>query len=346
MHWERRSLQIGAAALLCAVALRLVASGALGAVIDLFSDPKVAAVLFYLETGRPVRPGQAPQSTQPAETQPPRTEPVQPPTTVPEETEQPEEEPPALPVFSPRDSALVEINSVCGYETDLSGWLQKPLSWDLAQEQPTVLILHTHGTEAYTKTEDYQESSKYRTLNKDYNVVFIGKALKEALEAEGIGVIHDTTMHDQPSFSGAYGAARKTIKQYLKEYPSIALVLDIHRDSVEDSKGKQVRFTAKVDGQTTGRLMLVVGTDANGLKHPDWPDNMALAVKLHAQLEKNAPGICRPISFRKQRFNQDLSAGGLIVEVGSAGNTRQEALLAAKELAKAVVQLAKGTAVE
>ncbi len=340
MNWERRSLQVGAAALLCAVVLRLVASGALGAVINIFSDPKVAAVLFYLETGRVVRPGQTLQQTEPTETQP-----IEPPTTAPEETVE-QDEPLALPVFSPRDSALVDINSVCGYDTDLSGWLQKPLSWDLAQKQPTVLILHTHGTESYTKTEDYKESSSYRTLDKGYNVVSIGQALKEALEAGGIGVVHDTTLHDYPSFSGAYGAARKSIKEYLKQYPSIQLVLDIHRDSVEDSKGQQMRFTTKVDGKTVGRLMLVVGTDANGLKHPDWPDNMSLAVKLHAQMEKNAPGICRPISFRKQRFNQDLSAGALIVEVGSAGNTRQEALLAVQELAETILQLAKGAAVE
>ena len=122
-------------------------------------------------------------------------------------------------------------------------------------------------------------------------------------------------------------------------------MLDIHRDSVTDKNGKQVRLTADINGKKSAQLMLVVGTDANGLKHPDWPDNMALAVKLHAQLEKSVPGICRPISFRKQRFNQDLSPGALIVEVGAAGNSRQEALLAAEQLARAILALAKGTAV-
>ena len=119
------------------------------------------------------------------------------------------------------------------------------------------------------------------------------------------------------------------------------MVLDIHRDSVENKDGKQVRMTVKAGKETSAQLMLVVGTDVN-LKHPDWPENMALAVKLHAQLEKNTPGICRPISFRKQRFNQDLSGGALIVEVGSAGNTRQEALLAGRLLAEAILDISYG----
>ena len=117
-------------------------------------------------------------------------------------------------------------------------------------------------------------------------------------------------------------------------------MLDIHRDAVEASDGEQLGFTVG----SAAQLMLVVGTDASGLSHPGWPENMSLAVKLHAQLEKNTPGICRPISFRSQRFNQDLSPGALIVEVGAAGNTRQEALEAVELLGQAVIDLAQGAA--
>ena len=151
-------------------------------------------------------------------------------------------------------------------------------------------------------------------------------------------------MHDSPSYSSSYSNARKSIRAYLEKYPSIRMVLDIHRDSVENSDGEQLRFTAQKDGQTAAQLMMVVGTDANGLSHPDWPENMSLAVKLHAQLEKNCPGICRPISFRSQRFNQDLSTGAMLIEVGSAGNTRAEALLAAQILGQAILELSHGTA--
>ena len=102
-------------------------------------------------------------------------------------------------------------------------------------------------------------------------------------------------------------------------------------------------FTTQAQGQTVAQLMMVVGTDANGLKHPHWPQNMALAAKMHALLEKSCPGICRPISFRNQRFDQDLSAGAMLIEVGSAGNDRQEALAAVEILGQAIIELANGT---
>lgn len=339
MNLEKWSLRVGAAAIACAILLRVSSGGALGAVVEAISSPEAVAVMLYLETGRVVRPTEpqmpafsAEQETA-AETQPPET-------TAPAASY----EEPAQAVFAADDADLVEVNSVCGYDADLPTLLQQPLSWDLIQEAPTVLILHTHGTESYTKTEDYTESSSYRTLDTDYNVVSIGEELAKTLEAGGVKVIHDTTLHDYPSYSGSYNHARAAIKEYLEEYPSIAMVLDIHRDSVESSDGEQIRFTAQADGQSVAQLMMVVGTDASGLSHPDWQDNMALAVKLHAQLEKNSPGICRPISFRSQRFNQDLSTGAMLIEVGSAGNTRAEALQAAKQLGQAILELARGTA--
>ena len=319
MDWEKWCLRLGAGAVLFALTVRLFCGGAAEAVVETVSQPKVASTLFFLETGRILR-------------------------TVPEETvpEEPELEEAVLPVFSAQDADFVKVKSVCGYDTDLTGWLTEPLSWQLKQDKPTVLIVHSHGTESYKKNEDYNEYTPYRTRENDYNVVSVGAEIKKALEAGGISVLHDTTRHDDPSYSKAYSNSRKSVKEYLEEYPSIEIVLDIHRDSIENKQGQQVRYTVKTPQGTSAKLMLVVGTDANGLKHPSWPENMAFGVKLHALLEKNTPGICRPISFRKQRFNQDLSPGALIVEVGSAGNTRQEALLAGKILADAILQLSSG----
>lgn len=336
MDLEKWCLRVGTAAVICAILLRLSSGGLLGTVVEALSSPEAMSVMLYLETGRIVRPAQ------------PQLPEEDPKATVPELPQEithenaPQE--PVQAVFAEADAALVEVNSVCGYDTDLPALLRQPLSWDLTQTEPTVLILHTHGTESYTKTEDYQESSSYRTLDADYNMVSIGAELARTLEEGGIQVVHDTTMHDSPSYSSSYSNARKSIRAYLEEYPSIQMVLDIHRDSVENSSGKQMRFTAQADGETTAQLMMVVGTDANGLSHPDWPENMSLAVKLHAQLEKNCPGICRPISFRSQRFNQDLSTGAMLIEVGSAGNTRAEALLAARLLGQAILELSQGTA--
>ena len=90
---------------------------------------------------------------------------------------------------------------------------------------------------------------------------------------------------------------------------------------------------------------LVVGTNGTGLDHPDWEKNLALGLKLHTQCERIAPGIMRYVNLRAQRFNQDLSSGALIVEVGAAGNTHAEAMTAIEVLADGILSLANGSAV-
>lgn len=330
MDIEKWSLRVGAVALACAVLFRLGSDGVFHTAAQAMATPEAVAVMMFLESGRVVRPAPV---TAPLETVP---------------LEQPQdsyEEPMAQAVFASVDADLVEVNSYCGIDPDVPAMIQKPLSWNLQQEKPTVLIVHSHGSESYQKTEDYEESSYYRTLNRDYNMISIGAEVKKILEAGGVGVIHDTQMHDQPSYNDSYNQSRKSVKEYLKKYPSICLVLDLHRDAVENKNGEQVAVTAKHDGKTAAQLMLVVGTDVR-LSHPDWPENMSLAVKLHAQLEKNFPGICRPISFRSQRFNQDLCSGALLVEVGAAGNTREEALEAARVLGRTVLELSRGAVVQ
>jgi len=207
-----------------------------------------------------------------------------------------------------------------------------------------VLILHTHATECYTAAEgeDIPLSGDYRTEDPAHNMLSVGDHVAKLLAEGGIGVIHDRTLHDSPSYNDAYVNSRKTAQAYLEQYPTIQLVLDLHRDA-SGAGGQQLVTVGSVDGQRSAQLMLVVGTDESGKNHPNWQENLALALKLTAVLEREDPGLCRSINLRKERFNQDLSAGGLIVEVGAAGNTRQEALLAAGALAEGILKLAKGT---
>ncbi len=329
MNWEKWCIRLGAGAVMFALGVRLLSGGAVEAVVETLAQPEVTAALVFMETGRVLRP---------VSEQEPATEPE---VEVKVEATAPLEEA-VLPVFSPADAPLVKVHNVCGYGADVQTMLTQPLDWKLKKDKPTVLIVHSHGTESYKKTEDYSEYTPYRTRENAYNVVSIGAEIKKALEQGGISVLHDTTRHDDPSYSKAYTNSRKSVQEYLAEYPSIEIVLDIHRDSVENKNGQQVHYALETPEGTSAKLMMVVGTDANGLKHPQWPENMAFAVKLHALLEKNYPGICRPISFRKQRFNQDLSPGALIVEVGSAGNTRQEAVLAGRILAETILELSAG----
>ena len=327
---EQRVLRTGALVVACAIVLRL-ASGLVGS-MPLHLTPKIASFIIFMQTGRVVRPSNisfSPQVTQPTE----ETQPTQPPPTEPE-----------LPVFSPEEAEQIGITAGFSYSVDKAGLLTQPLSWDLTGEAPKVLIVHTHGSESFAPTGEYQETTAYHTLNTDYNMVSVGTYVAELLTQAGISVLHDTALHDEPSYNAAYNNSRKSVQEYLQAYPSISLVLDLHRDSIEDEKGNQVAQTVFSQGTTVAPLMLVVGTDYGGLEHPKWQENMALALKLQTQLESICPGICRKINLRTQRFNQDLSTGAMLIEVGSSGNTRQEALRAAEVLAKGIISLAHGTA--
>lgn len=322
MKLDNLSLRVGAWTVAAAILLRLLSTGAFQPMFEMLLSPETACVLLFLETGRVVRPVSA-ESPAPQQEEP-QPQPIQP------------------AVFDPADGELVEVNSYCGYEADPAALLQMPLDWNLTEGGPKVLILHSHGSESYTKTENYTETTRYRTLNTQYNMVSVGDRLAQLLEDGGVEVIHDRTVHDYPSYTDAYSQSRKSIKKYLEQYPDICLVLDLHRDALQDSKGNQIGYTVEVEGQEAAKVMLVVGTNASGLQHPHWQQNLALAVKLHAQMEKTTPGLCRPISFRSQRFNQDLSTGALIIEVGAAGNTRQEALKSIELVAQSILALARG----
>ncbi len=325
MDWQRRSLRMGAWAVGLAITMRLISAGAPARLWEWLRQPETAAVILYLETGKIFRP--PPQPTEPEEI--PATEPAA-----------PTELPLALPVFSREDAELVYVRDTSGNAADVAALLETPLSWDLQEDAPAVLLYHTHATESYTKAgENYTESGDYRTLDTDYNMVSIGARLAERLEAGGVGVIHTPTLHDYPSYDGGYDSSRQTVRDVLAEHGTIRLALDLHRDAAVDANGKQFVTSAMVNGQESARILFLVSAG-----HPNWRENMALAVKLTAQLEKMYPGITRGILTRTYDYNQDLSTGALLVEVGAAGDTRAKALVAVEALSEAIIALAKGTA--
>ena len=314
---ENRVLQVGAAALVFALLLRLAGSWEKSAW-------EVGNTLLFLSTGRMV------SATVPTE------EPV--PEAAPAAVEPPVEA--VIPVFGEAENALVQVSS--DWEVDTLTLLQTPLSWQLKGEKPTVLILHTHATESYENAEGYQATSPYRTLDTDYNMISIGDRVAELLEAGGIRVIHDRTLHDHPSYNSAYNNARDAVNACLAENPALCLVLDLHRDAREDAQGNQKGETVQIGGRAVAKLMLVMGSDKGSLPYPEWETNLALAVKLQAQLERDHPGLCRPVKLAASRYNQDLCTGALLVEVGAAGNTHQEAIAAAELLADGILALANG----
>ena len=332
MDHDNRSLRVGAAVILFALVLRLGAGGFFQPVVQLLQKPNIASLMIYLETGRIVRFSDSlGHATAFA--------PISAETTAPTQATEP---PSAVPVFSAADADAVRIMGV-EVRADPGDLIDDPLEWDLTGEEPTVLILHSHATESYTQSpgENYEESSAFRTLSEDYNMVSIGTRVAEILEAGGITVLHDRQFHDYPSYNDSYIQARASIQDYLARYPSIRLVLDLHRDASGDNNN-QMTTSATVDGEPSAQLMLVIAAGTDVRPVPQWKENLALGLKLHVQLERIAPGICRYVNLRSSRFNQDLSSGALLVEVGAAGNTHPEALKAAEVLAEGILALSEG----
>ena len=167
---------------------------------------------------------------------------------------------------------------------------------------------------------EYPESDELRTQDSRYSVIRIGDEIAQILQDAGIDVLPDTEPNDYPNYNGAYERMRQTIEGYLAAYPTIQMVLDLHRDAAEDAGGVPVALTAYPDGEACAELMLVVGTDEGGLPHPDWQENLANALKLQALLNRSAPGLCRDLDLRTERFNQHETPGSLLVEVGASGN--------------------------
>ena len=240
--------------------------------------------------------------------------------------------------FSAAEADAITIAGACSYAVDKAALLTRPSALTAKADGPKVLIVHTHTSEAYTPEPgwEYESSDPLRTGDAEHSVVRLGTRVAELLNAHGIETLHDTALNDYPSYNGAYERMRQTIEGYLAQYPSIEMVLDLHRDAANDPAGMPVAFTAEVDGARCAQLMLVVGSDEGGLTHPDWKENLANALKLQALLNRIAPGLCRDIDLRTERFNQHETPGSLLVEFGCTGNTLAEALRSADYLAQAL----------
>ena len=224
---------------------------------------------------------------------------------------------------------------------DLAAAASAPVNIALPEEGPQVLIVHTHGTEAYTPdgADQYEPSdNNTRTLDEGYNVVRVGDEIERVFTELGLSVVHDRTLYDYPQYKGAYDRSGAGITAYLEQYPTIRIVLDIHRDALVGEDGTVYKAVTAIDGVKTAQVMLVLGSSEGG-EHPNWTENLALAVRIQQSMDRLYPTLARPMALRTPRYNQHLTRGSLLVEVGCHGNTLQEALAGARLFARAAGQV-------
>ena len=208
----------------------------------------------------------------------------------------------------------------------------------LGADAPQVLILHTHGSEAYTMPEgqEYVSTGTFRTADGSVSVIRVGDEIAAALSQHGISVLHDRALYDDPEYNGAYYRAEDAIEAYLEKYPSISFILDVHRDALEDKAGHQYMVITRED-PSCAQVSLVMGSSWEG-----WQENLKLAVAVQQHLTDQYPTLMRPVTVRNSDYNEYFTPGSLLVEVGAAGNSLDEALAAARLFAHGFAEVVTG----
>ena len=239
------------------------------------------------------------------------------------------------------DSVYLKNNT--GLNISIKKYLERKINFSINKNsEPQVLILHTHATETFmTQNTDYfTEDFTSRSKDNTKNMVSVGKIVAETLNSAGIVTLHDTTQHDNPSYTKSYSRSAETVKSYLKKYPSIKVVLDLHRDAVTRENGDKVKLVTQIDGKNAAQVMLVQGSQSGSVTNfPKWEENFCLAVKLQNIIEKNYPTLARPLMLMSKNYNQSLTTGSLLLEFGTDANTLEEAHYSATLVANCLVKL-------
>lgn len=240
----------------------------------------------------------------------------------------------------------VYLKNLSGAKIDIKKLLTANLSFKIAQNssEPQVLIVHTHATESYMleDTAYYTDSFAPRNRDNTKNMVKIGETVAQRLNSAGIKTLHSKTQHDYPEYTGSYSRSAETIRWYLKKYPSIKIVLDLHRDSISDGDTDKQKLVTKINGKKAAQIMLVMGSQTGSVTgHPNWQENLKLAFKLQQKTEELYPTLARPLMLASKLYNQHLTKGSLLIEFGTDANTLAEAEYSAELMATAIAETLK-----
>ena len=227
----------------------------------------------------------------------------------------------------------VYINNKMGEEIDINADLSGKLGFEVTKSnEPQILIYHTHTTEAFMDDESqyYTDFDEPRTTDPEKNIVKIGEIIKEQLENAGYKVVHDKTIHDYPAFSGSYNRSAETVNKALEQYPSIKIAIDVHRDTITSGNDK-IAPVVNINGKEAAQVMLVMGSQTGSVtNYPNWRQNLRLATKLQYVFESNYPRFARAMLLKSAKYNQHLTTGSILIEVGSDANTFEQAKYSAQ----------------
>ena len=203
-----------------------------------------------------------------------------------------------------------------------------------------MLIMHTHATETYELAEKNWCDPNFtaRSTDNSRNMIAVGAEIARVLNEAGICTIQDTTLHDYPSYNGSYEKSNATVRNYLAQYPSIKVVLDVHRDAIQTQDGTRYAPAANINGMRAAQVMIICGADVDG-NLPNFKQNLRFAARWQAKMAQLYPGLARPVLFDYRYYNQDLTTGSLLIEMGGHANTLEEAKYSARLVGDALAKL-------
>lgn len=247
------------------------------------------------------------------------------------------------PYAAPLSYDKVYMKNSTDADVNIKSLLEAKLSFIIAKNsEPQVLILHTHATETFMAADSdyYTEDFNSRTTDNSKNMVKIGTVVAEKLNNAGIKALHSTTQHDHPKYSGSYTRAAETITSYLEKYPSIKVVIDLHRDAISTDNGDKTKLVTEINGKKAAQVMLVMGSGTGGVANfPNWKENLKLALKLQQTFETKYPTLARPLSLMSKNYNESLTNGSMLIEIGTDANSLDEALYSAEMVGDCLVNL-------
>lgn len=240
-------------------------------------------------------------------------------------------------------------NCTAEQQPDFNALLEKGITLSsVNDDEPLVLIFHTHTTEGYLCVDDgvFYDSFETRSRDSTKNMVRIGDEICRVLDENSIGYIHDTKIYDE-SYNGAYSRSRVTVLEYLEKYPSIQIVLDVHRDAVYYSDTKRAKFVSEINGKKAAQIMIITGAE-EGLvaDFPDWEENLTFALTLQKYAQSDYEGLMKPVYFCQRKYNMDVVPYSLLLEVGTDANTLEEAVYSAHLFGESLSRLIKENVIE